>query len=183
MNEELKPCPFCGHKTIQESFFDLPCKVYRIRCPRCYIFMDNISENMVMKAWNTRPIEDDLRKQLYPFQDAYFKGLTMEQIAEIAKKSIRLTTQHCNDMEQIEKLIYEVGEAKERIAELENRKIWHAPEEVPERHSLVYIVTSDFSGTDVFYSCDDGIWCMGNESFIAEDIIKWAYVSKLEEMK
>jgi transcription elongation factor Elf1 len=63
MSKELKPCPFCGHKTIQESFFDLPCKVYRIRCPRCYIFMDNTSENMVMKAWNTRPIEDELQKQ------------------------------------------------------------------------------------------------------------------------
>jgi hypothetical protein len=32
-----------------------------------------------------------------PFTDPYFKGLTTKHISELAKKSIRLTTQHCED--------------------------------------------------------------------------------------
>jgi hypothetical protein len=39
-----------------------------------------------------------------PFTDPYFKGLTTKHISELAKKSIRLTTQHCEDNERIEKL-------------------------------------------------------------------------------
>ena len=37
-----------------------------------------------------------------PFTDPYFRGLTTKHIAELAKKSIRLTTQHCEDNEEIE---------------------------------------------------------------------------------
>ena len=36
----------------------------------------------------------ELEKELKPFQDDYFKGLTKQQIAELAKKSIRLTTEN-----------------------------------------------------------------------------------------
>lgn len=39
-----------------------------------------------------------------PFTDSYFKGLSTKDIAELAKKSIRLTKQHCDDNERIEKL-------------------------------------------------------------------------------
>lgn len=39
-----------------------------------------------------------------PFADEYFSGLTYAEIAELAKKSIRLTTEHCEDMHKIEEL-------------------------------------------------------------------------------
>lgn len=38
-----------------------------------------------------------LKEKLEPFTDPYFRGLTTKDIAELAKKSIRLTTQHCED--------------------------------------------------------------------------------------
>ena len=38
-----------------------------------------------------------LAHKLQPFTDPYFRGLTTKDIAELAKKSIRLTTQHCKD--------------------------------------------------------------------------------------
>ena len=41
---------------------------------------------------------------LSPFTDDYFNGLTTKDIAELAKKSIRLTTQHCEDNAEIDKL-------------------------------------------------------------------------------
>jgi cysteinyl-tRNA synthetase len=37
----------------------------------------------------------ELERRLAPFQDDYFKGLTEEQIAELAKKSIRITKDNC----------------------------------------------------------------------------------------
>jgi hypothetical protein len=37
---------------------------------------------------------DRYRKALEPFEDEYFKGLDTKQIAELAKKSIRLTTEN-----------------------------------------------------------------------------------------
>lgn len=43
-----------------------------------------------------------LTEELEPFTDPYFRGLTTKDIAELAKKSIRLTTQHCKDNEEIE---------------------------------------------------------------------------------
>lgn len=36
----------------------------------------------------------DIKGKIEPFEDDYFKGLTYEQIAELAKKSIRLTTEN-----------------------------------------------------------------------------------------
>lgn len=44
---------------------------------------------------HTALIENDhYRKALEPFEDEYFKGLDTKQIAELAKKSIRLTTEN-----------------------------------------------------------------------------------------
>ena len=37
---------------------------------------------------------DRYRKAFEPFEDEYFKGLDTKQIAELAKKSIRLTTEN-----------------------------------------------------------------------------------------
>ncbi len=54
------------------------------------------------REWNNRckNYDDDLKslnrccKALAPFQDEYFKGLDTTAIAELAKKSIRLTTEN-----------------------------------------------------------------------------------------
>jgi hypothetical protein len=48
----------------------------------------------------------ELEKRLEPFQDEYFRGLNEKQIAELAKKSIRLTTYNRkleNCLEEIKK--------------------------------------------------------------------------------
>lgn len=45
-----------------------------------------------------------LRLKLMPFDDPYFKGLTTKDIAELAKKSIRLTKQSCEDNTTIQRL-------------------------------------------------------------------------------
>ena len=43
-----------------------------------------------------------LEKELEPFQDDYFQGLTKKDIAELAKKSIRLTKENRELRERLE---------------------------------------------------------------------------------
>ena len=55
MSEKLKPCPFCGGKNVLSTELQdgLPFIAY------CQCGAENEAEN-----WNTRPIEDDLRKRI-----------------------------------------------------------------------------------------------------------------------
>lgn len=47
------------------------------------------------------------KEKIKPFADEYFSGLTYSEIAKLAKKSIRLTKEHCSDLHKIE--IYETA--------------------------------------------------------------------------
>lgn len=46
-----------------------------------------------LKAENARIVEQnkELQTELMPFRDGYFKGLTTKEIAQLSKKSIRMT--------------------------------------------------------------------------------------------
>jgi len=69
MSEELRPCPFCGGTNI--------CTEKGINLNYC----DSCSAEANIEHWNTRPIEDDLRKriaeleaenaELKPYRDGY----------------------------------------------------------------------------------------------------------------
>jgi len=50
---ELKPCPFCGHKLIRLN----PIDTSIAGCKKCYSFNQ-------IPLWNTRPIEDALNNQI-----------------------------------------------------------------------------------------------------------------------
>ena len=54
MSEELRPCPFCGAMPMGED------DRYMCSTLGCVMQEDTISA----KDWNTRPIEDDLRKRI-----------------------------------------------------------------------------------------------------------------------
>lgn len=58
-------------------------------------------------------------EEIKPFLDPYFKGLDFKTIAELAKKSIRITADNCRLEHKIEAYEQENQEAKEIIAELE----------------------------------------------------------------
>lgn len=59
--------------------------------------------------------EEDIK----PFLDPYFKGLDFKTIAELAKKSIKITAYNRELEDKIEAYELESQEAKEIIAELE----------------------------------------------------------------
>lgn len=62
-----------------------------------------------------------LREKLEPFTDAYFKGLTTKDISELAKKSIRLTKQSCEDNTIIQRLKELLGYCADILEELDDK--------------------------------------------------------------
>jgi hypothetical protein len=69
MSEELRPCPFCGGQALTKTFFDYDDLEYM---PLDIIEPEVTCENercingwwLSPNDWNTRPIEDDLRKRI-----------------------------------------------------------------------------------------------------------------------
>ena len=56
-----------------------------------------------------------------PFTDPYFRGLTTKDIAELAKKSIRLTKQSCEDNTTIQRLKELLGYCADVLEELDDK--------------------------------------------------------------
>lgn len=60
----------------------------------------------------------ELKEKLKPFDNEYFRGLTNEQIAELAKKSIRVTAYNReleHKLENIKELLYEAQSKSEEL--------------------------------------------------------------------
>jgi len=64
MNDELKPCPFCGGKArLLRGMFD----EYAVGCgnDNCEFCGENSQDTQkAISQWNTRPIEDAMRAEL-----------------------------------------------------------------------------------------------------------------------
>ena len=61
MTEQLKPCPFCGGEAKCIEFYGM----YHVICCDCYIAgRDTSTRDKAIESWNSRPIEDDLQKEL-----------------------------------------------------------------------------------------------------------------------
>jgi len=69
---DLKPCPFCGKEPNQTSteLGDRPCFYYECENPKCCAAEMgwHDTEQEAIDAWNTRPIEDALRKEISQLQ-------------------------------------------------------------------------------------------------------------------
>ena len=61
MTEELKRCPFCGGEAKCIEYYGL----YHVVCCDCYTTgRDCPSIETACKAWNSRPIENELHKKI-----------------------------------------------------------------------------------------------------------------------
>lgn len=90
-----------------------------------FYYFDNGKTQYIVEYHNLKGIEglDGVKvlervpsyERWQPFTDPYFRGLTTKDIAELAKKSIRLTTQHCEDNAHIEKLEELLKECREYV--------------------------------------------------------------------
>ena len=79
-------------------------------------FINGIRE--ATASFQIRELEEKLsaaEKKLKPFEDSYFEKLTFEEIAELAKKSIRIAADNSELEDKIEKLSEELDIAKEAL--------------------------------------------------------------------
>lgn len=61
----MKPCPFCGSEAFYIKIMGNYEKPHEIFCSKCDgAITEGRSEKQVVTNWNTRPIEDDLRKRI-----------------------------------------------------------------------------------------------------------------------
>ena len=60
-------------------------------------------------------------EKIEPFNDSYFNGLDYEQIAGLAKKSIRITTENCKLEHKYEDLVFENKALKDELDELKEK--------------------------------------------------------------
>jgi Lar family restriction alleviation protein len=57
--QELKNCPFCGHKARQYTYqTDYGTQRYAVQCTNCGAEIDTLSKTVVIRLWNKR-VEDD----------------------------------------------------------------------------------------------------------------------------
>ncbi len=102
MSEEPLNCPFCGGTAEQNEN---------------HTWCMNCEANAPRGDWKNRPEEDALRaridsleKEVAPFREPYFNGLSMEAIANLAKKFIRLNAKYAELEEALEKAQEGAGE-------------------------------------------------------------------------
>jgi hypothetical protein len=65
---QLKPCPFCGNDTPyfspRRSFGAGGWSPSTVKCRKCGYYIHADDDDLVIKNWNTRPIEDQLSAEL-----------------------------------------------------------------------------------------------------------------------
>ena len=61
MTEEVKSCPFCGGKEVK---LFKEGSIWVVECLQCLAKVGATAEADVLDFWNSRPIEDDLQKEL-----------------------------------------------------------------------------------------------------------------------
>jgi hypothetical protein len=148
MSEELRPCPFCGGKTVTSTFFDWEDLEYMAIEVNDSESIDGevTCENercingwyLPPEAWNTRPIEDALHARIAELEAE--KCVLVDQQREVKN--------HLIDKNLHIDSLYEEGyKLQQRIAELEAAQRWIPVEErLPEFNKVVAVI--DMSDKD-----------------------------------
>jgi hypothetical protein len=84
MNEELKECPFCGSAAeYSKSDYGEWCNCSKPRERESYCAMQ--THYMLKEQWQSRPIEDALRKQLEVAMEAMSYAVNDRRVNKYAK--------------------------------------------------------------------------------------------------
>ena len=69
MSEELKACPFCGSISVREGCDTPDAKWHYVECDDCHATSKaDLGVSGAIENWQSRPIEDSLRKEIESLQ-------------------------------------------------------------------------------------------------------------------
>ena len=90
MSEELKKCPFCGSNELYDDSVPSVYGEYTwIRCEKCAAQGSAFLDDEPSKHWNTRPIEDALRKDIMELQqERYAKEIETRATIDALRKQL-----------------------------------------------------------------------------------------------
>ena len=72
MSNEWKACPFCGSLSVREGCDTPDAKWHYVECDDCHATSKaDLGVSGAIENWNTRPMEDTLRKQLEGMESDY----------------------------------------------------------------------------------------------------------------
>ena len=154
----LKPCPFCGKDPNQATaeLGDRPCFYYECENPKCGAAEKgwHDTEKEAINAWNTRPIEDALRKEIAQLQ-ADNRSL-VEQMNAMALKPNQAVIEYFYPKYNPE-----------------NRRIENLPtEECP---CIVELYSGEY---DIVWWIDGGFEETGWDGYCVDEVKSWACLPK-----
>ena len=95
MSEELKKCPFCGSNELYDDSVPSVYGEYTwIRCEKCAAQGSAFLDDEPSKHWNTRPIEDALRKDIMELQqERYAKEIETRATIDALRAKLDLAVE------------------------------------------------------------------------------------------
>ena len=178
---DLKPCPFCGASVTLENnqSFKNPNSdtLYWIECSKCmaFDFESYTSVNLCISAWNTRPIEDALRKEIEQIMLSHEQATN--EALKLQKRVHELESDNRSLVEQMNAMALKPNQA---VIEYfypkynpENRRIENLPtEECP---CIVELYSGEY---DIVWWIDGGFEETGWDEYCVDEVKSWAYLPK-----
>jgi|GEM_PF-5555423 len=175
----LKPCPFCGKDPNQATaeLGDRPCFYYECENPKCGAAEKgwHDTEQEAINAWNTRPIEDALRKEIEQIMLSHEQATN--EALKLQKRVHELESDNRSLVEQMNAMALKPNQA---VIEYfypkynpENRRIENLPtEECP---CIVELYSGEY---DIVWWIDGGFEETGWDEYCVDEVKSWAYLPK-----
>ena len=89
---ELEPCPFCGSRDFVVSERK---DFVSIKCGQCKAKIGALDEKTAVEYWNTRPVEDELKKYEAALIEIYFCCAAVDCSLEQQSEALKAIDQIC----------------------------------------------------------------------------------------
>ena len=180
----LKPCPFCGKEPNQKGteLGDRPCFYYECENPKCGASEMgwHDTEQEAIDAWNNRPIEDALRKEIAQLKkdklDLNAQCFHKDETISVLKNSItELEFDNRSLMEQMNKMVLKPNQEIIEYFYPKYNPITKRLENLPTKECLCIVEL--YSGKyEIVWWISAGFEETGWDGYCVDEVKSWAYL-------